>query len=163
VDVLTHIPYAPLPQSIIDTMAARRTVIIPTIVMMQGIESRIKERNPAATIDLQNVFTSVARMHEAGITILAGTDANDRSHAPYQLPHGVSLHDELEHYVRCGLTPVAALQSATSLPADIFGLHDRGRIEAGRRADLLMVEGDPTIDIGAIRNIKKVWISINTR
>jgi imidazolonepropionase-like amidohydrolase len=141
-------------------MVVRRTVVIPTIVMMQGIESRIKGMNPAAPIDPQNVFTSVARMHEAGITILAGTDANDRSHAPYQFPHGVSLHDELEHYVvRCGLTPLEALKSATSLPADTFGLRDRGRIEAGRRADFLMVEGDPTSHIGAIRNITKIWVN----
>jgi imidazolonepropionase-like amidohydrolase len=161
VDVLTHTPFEPLPKSILDTMAARRTLVIPTIVMMQGIESRIKTMNPAAPIDLQNVFTSVARMHEAGITILAGTDANDRSHSPCQFPHGASLHHELEFYVRCGLTPVEVLQSATSLPASTFGLSDRGRIETGCRADLLLVEGDPTADISAIRNIKKVWVKGN--
>jgi len=126
--------------------------------MMQGIEAVIKKRVPEAPIDIQNVFESLEKMHKAGITILAGTDANDRSHTPYQFPHGLSLHDEMQNLVRCNLTPIEALRIATSLPADIFGLRDRGRIQTGRRADLVMVEGDPTVDIRAIRNINKVWV-----
>jgi len=55
------------------------------------------------------------------------------------------------------LTPLQALNSATSLPARFFGLEDRGRIAPGRRADLAMVHGDPTIDIWNRRRIVAVW------
>jgi len=73
------------------------------------------------------------------------------------LPHGVSIHRELELLVQAGLSSKAALAAATSVPADHFGLEDRGRIAPGLRADLLLVEGDPTEDITATRKIVGVW------
>jgi imidazolonepropionase-like amidohydrolase len=57
----------------------------------------------------------------------------------------------------CGLSAEEALRAATSSPAREFGLIDRGRIENGRRADLLLVKGDPTKDIRATRDIVGVW------
>ena len=86
------------------------------------------------------------------MTILAGTDAP----AP-GLAHGPSLHRELELLVRSGLTPLEALAAATSEPARIFGFHDRGRIAVGLRADLVLVDGDPTADVTATRKIVGVW------
>jgi hypothetical protein len=65
---------------------------------------------------------------------------------------------QLEQLVAAGLTPVDALRSATVRPAQLFDLGDRGRIEPGLRADLLLVEGDPTAEIAATRNIRHVWI-----
>ena len=59
--------------------------------------------------------------------------------------------------VEAGLTPVEALRAATVLSATYFGFTDRGAIEAGRRADLLLVDGDPTQDIAATRTIRGVW------
>jgi len=159
VDILTHIPIgAVIPQPIIDKMVEQNTVDIPTMTMMEGIVGRVKKMNPGAPIDFDYVTISVGKMHAAGVTILAGTDANDQSQAPYQTPHGESLHHELELLIEAGLTPKEALISATSLPAEVFGLKDRGVIEVGRRADLLLVEGDPTVDIRATRAIKGVWI-----
>lgn len=72
--------------------------------------------------------------------------------------YGSSLHDELENLVAAGLTPVEALNAATVLPAKYFGLADRGVIREGMRADLLLVNGDPTTDITVTRNIVKVWV-----
>src|SRR5258707_1366630 len=92
------------------------------------------------------------QLREVGARILAGTDAPMPGTA-----HGVSLHRELELLVHAGLTPLEALAAATSLPADAFGLHDRGRIAPGLRADLLLVEGDPGSDILATRHIRGVW------
>jgi imidazolonepropionase-like amidohydrolase len=68
-----------------------------------------------------------------------------------------SLHGELELLVEAGLTPAEALQAATSVPARVFGLTDRGRIEPGLRADLVLVEGDLSRDIRATRNIVQIW------
>jgi imidazolonepropionase-like amidohydrolase len=71
---------------------------------------------------------------------------------------GLSLHHELYLYVkRCGLTPLEALHSATSTTARRFKLEDRGRLAKGKRADLLMVKGDPTNDISCTLNITGVW------
>ena len=86
------------------------------------------------------------------VSILAGTDA--------PIPgttYGASLHGELEYYVKLGMTPVQALISATSTPAYFFHLDDRGVIRPGARADLLLVEGDPTRNILATRNIVDVF------
>ena len=84
--------------------------------------------------------------------MLAGTDAPNPGTA-----HGVSLHRELELLVRAGMTPSEALASATSVPATSFHLDDRGMIAAGKRADLVLVKGDPTQDILATRAIVTVW------
>jgi imidazolonepropionase-like amidohydrolase len=59
--------------------------------------------------------------------------------------------------VRVGLTPVQALAAATSIPAHTFRLSDRGYVRAGFRADLVLLEGDPTSDILATRRIVAVW------
>lgn len=101
---------------------------------------------------LDRALQSVRALHGAGVAILAGTDAGNPGTA-----HGASMHGELELLVRAGLTPTAALAAATSVPARRFGLADRGRIAVGQRANLLLVDGDPTRDITATRAIDTVW------
>ena len=101
---------------------------------------------------LANGLTSVRMLHAAGVPILAGTDAGNPGTA-----HGASLHEELALLVQAGLTPAQALAAATSVPAKAFGLVDRGRIAPGLRADLLLVDGDPTRDILATRRIAGIW------
>jgi imidazolonepropionase-like amidohydrolase len=102
--------------------------------------------------------SSVRAAHTAGVTILAGTDANNERGAPYRPAHGTALHDELALLVDAGLSAVEAIRSATASPAETFGLHDRGAVAGGRRADLVLVDGDPTVDITAVRQIRGVWI-----
>ena len=110
--------------------------------------------DPRHRLDFQVVLASVARLHHAGVPILAGTDAPVPGTA-----HGASIHRELELLVLAGLSPVEALRSATSGPARAFGLRDRGRIAVGQRADLVLVRGDPTKDILATRDIEAIWKS----
>ncbi len=86
------------------------------------------------------------------VPVLAGTDAP----AP-GLTYGASLHKELEHLVNAGLTPTAALAAATSAIARAFRMNDRGRIQTGMRADLLLVDGDPSKQIRDTRNIVAIW------
>lgn len=84
----------------------------------------------------------VGLLHKAGITVLPGTDA---------IP-GFTLHRELELYVEAGMTPVEALQSATSVAAKAARVDaERGDIAVGKLADLVLVDGDPTQDISALR------------
>ena len=95
---------------------------------------------------------TIRALRAGGVPILAGTDAGNPGTA-----HGASMHLELELLVAAGLTPLEALRAATVVPARIFGLADRGRIAPGLRADLLLVEGDPTRDVTATRTIVDVW------
>jgi imidazolonepropionase-like amidohydrolase len=101
---------------------------------------------------IERARENVRRLHAAGITILAGSDAPNPNTA-----HGAALHEELAQLVRAGLSNEQALVAATSAPADAFGLTDRGRIAAGQRADLVLVNGDPLTDIRATRGIATIW------
>lgn len=69
---------------------------------------------------------------------------------------GISMHTELELLVRLGLTPREALAAATSNYSERFGWHELGLVEAGRRADLLLLAADPTVDISNTRKIQYV-------
>lgn len=99
-----------------------------------------------------NARAAVRVLHAAGVPILAGSDAGNPGTS-----HGASIHREMELLVGAGLTPAAALAAATSVPARAFRLADRGRIAPGLRADLVLVNGDPTADIRATRDIAAVW------
>ena len=101
------------------------------------------------------LLKAVKALHDAGVDILAGTDASVS--AVGGMAHGASLHHELQLLVKAGLTPIEALRTATSIPARRFGLYERGRIVNGARADLLLVKGDPTINIADTLSIRKVW------
>jgi imidazolonepropionase-like amidohydrolase len=82
-------------------------------------------------------------MHDAGVTIVAGTD--------YGLP-GFSLLRELELYVEAGLSPLEAIRAATVVPARVMGMNgEAGTIEPGKRADLVVLDRDPLLDIRNIR------------
>lgn len=100
----------------------------------------------------EHAFASVRALQAAGVAVLAGTDAGNPG-----TTHGASLHGELELLVRAGLAPAEALAAATAVPARRFGMADRGRIAAGLRADLVLVDGDPLADIKATRAIARVW------
>jgi len=86
----------------------------------------------------------VGRMYKAGIPIVAGTDALA----------GFTLQRELELYVQAGLTPAQVLQVATYNGAKFARvLDDRGVIMQGKRADLILVDGDPTQNISDVRKV----------
>jgi imidazolonepropionase-like amidohydrolase len=96
---------------------------------------------------------AVRSIHDAGATLLVGTDAT----RDLPVAFGISLHRELELLKDAGLRPVEALAAATANTATAFRLQDRGRIVAGRRADMLLVRGNSTVDILANRDILRVW------
>jgi imidazolonepropionase-like amidohydrolase len=140
-DGIAHLPADPLDPGLARLAAERRVFVTPTLLMLL-----FHDATRAAAV--QNVKAASA----AGVLILAGTDGPLPPTEP-----GRSLHRELELLVEAGLTPLQALAAATSAPARAFGLTDRGRIAPGLRADLLLVEGDPTVDITATRRIVGVW------
>jgi imidazolonepropionase-like amidohydrolase len=156
VDVITHAPLdKPMDAREISRMLKEKRLSVPTLTMMEGIVRNGKRpgSNYAAARD------TVTALYHAGVPILAGTDANAAPGVPANVPHGEGLHHELELLVDAGLTTTDALRAATELPAIYFGLEDRGVIEAGRRADLILLSEDPTKDIRATRSIQKIWIA----
>jgi hypothetical protein len=95
----------------------------------------------------QRMMQLFGRLHAAGVPIVAGTDSLA----------GFMLHRELELYVQAGIPAGEAIRIATENGARYAGvLADRGTIERGKRADLILVDGDPTRDISDIRNVSYV-------
>jgi imidazolonepropionase-like amidohydrolase len=89
---------------------------------------------------------------KAGIPVLSGTD----SPVPGVVP-GFSLHDELEAMAKAGMTQEQVLAGATRLPAQWLGISDdRGTATVGKRADLLLLDGDPLRDVANTRRIAAV-------
>ena len=159
VDILTHAPLdRPVDAAQAAELVAAGTVIVPTLTMMRGIvENLMALGRPGPAYEPARA--SVAALLAAGMPILAGTDANATPAAPASPVFGESLHDELALLVDAGLTPAQALDAATSVAAEHFGLADRGRIAPGLRADLVLLADDPTVDVAATRTIRGVWIA----
>ena len=112
------------------------------------------EGDPATALrSMRSQLAVIKAMHDAGVRIVAGTD--------YGLP-GFSLLRELELYVDAGLSPLSAIRAATAIPADVMGLSaDAGTIEAGKRADLVVLAADPLLDIHNLRTGR--WVVADGR
>jgi imidazolonepropionase-like amidohydrolase len=90
----------------------------------------------------------LGKMHKAGVPIVAGTDGT-----------GIELVRELEIYVEAGFTPAEALATATLAPAKLVGQDKKtGSIKAGKTADLMLVEGDPSQRISDLRNSRVIML-----
>jgi imidazolonepropionase-like amidohydrolase len=157
-------------------VASHHAFVVPTLTVLQSVcgtaggEPLIADARLAPYLDPSDVanlkksftlpkkqscagsFEAVKQLKAAGVPILAGDDVPNPGTAP-----GATEHRELELLVEAGLTPTEALAAATSTPARIFHLDDRGEITPGKRADLVLVNGDPSSDILATRDIAGVW------
>jgi len=91
-------------------------------------------------------------LHDAGVQIGFGSDSGVGLRIP-----GVAEHLELALMVEAGLTPMQAINSATTNAAALLKLDDRGVLAAGKLADLVVLDGDPTADISNSRKIHAVW------
>lgn len=114
--------------------------------------SNLEHMFPHKSGSLENPEQAVRELEAQHTPILAGTDSPNPGTA-----HGASMHEELELLVKSGLTPVQALASATSIPATAFRLNDRGQIAPGKRADLLLIDGNPTAQISDVNKVAAVW------
>lgn len=99
--------------------------------------------------EILDIFSKITgELHKNGLTVVAGTD---------QVVPGHSLRRELELYVKAGFTPMEAIQSATIVPARVMKVDkDLGTLEAGKIADLILVDGNPLENISNLRNTKYV-------
>ena len=158
-----------------ETVAASGAFVIPTLSVLYrlcgssdvnailaepALRAMIRQeflpafQRPAEVTDrsCDGTRAAVRQLTAADVDVVAGTDAPVPG-----TTFGASLHWELEHLVNAGLSELAALAAATSVPARAFRMIDRGRIAPRMRADLLLVEGNPAEDIRATRQIVAVW------
>jgi imidazolonepropionase-like amidohydrolase len=102
--------------------------------------------------DPRIAFWNLRRLHEAGITVAAGSDAGNIGTL-----HGPALHRELERMAEAGLTPLAILKAVTQGGARAMGRgSELGTVEPGKRADLLVLDADPQSDIRNTQRIHRV-------
>ncbi|MGW6442065.1 amidohydrolase family protein [Lentzea sp. NPDC055074] len=141
-----------------DPVALERLRYIPVDLraQWQQIMSARPPRTPGEVAELQRFGDARMRllqqMHEAGVGVVAGTDAG----FAYVFP-GFSLHDELALLVRAGLTPGEALQAATREAARCLGLeHETGTVTPGKQADLVVLDADPLRDITNVGRVHAV-------
>lgn len=103
----------------------------------------------------RGVLRDLQEMHRAGVRILPGTDV-----AVALMYPGFSLHEELDFFVKkVGMTPLGALMSATREAAEFSGVADSlGTVEVGKLADLVLLDGDPLVDIRNVGRIHAVVV-----
>ena len=119
------------------------------------LKNRKAESSARHRMLFQKQLELILAMHRAGVKLLAATD----SLGWYVVP-GFSLHDELELFVKAGLNPMEALQTATRNPAIYLGLIDMvGTVETGKKADLVLLEANPLENISNTKRINAVIVN----
>jgi imidazolonepropionase-like amidohydrolase len=125
---------------------------VDSFAILPDIHDSILPRNPTLGPDpLPVQQRNLKKLWDAGAIVAAGTDAGNT-----RTLHGPSLHLELQLMTAAGLTPMQALVSATRNGARLFGRDDIGRISPGAYADLVLLDGDPTVDILNTRRLRAV-------
>jgi imidazolonepropionase-like amidohydrolase len=109
----------------------------------------IRESKAALAMNLKNLKL----LHEAGVRVGFGTDSGA---TPLRIP-GFAEHHELRLMIEAGYTPLQAITCATRDAALVLGLEDRGLLARGKLADLVVVEGNPALDIADVDRIVSVW------
>lgn len=130
------------------------TLVAPYWIVKAGVEQGIPDyavRKASSVMESHRASFRLAL--EAGVKIAMGTDAG----TPFNC-HGQNAY-ELKLMVEAGMTPTEALHSATRVGAELLGVQDQvGTIEEGKRADMIVVDGDPLVDIDVMLDVDQVYI-----
>lgn len=142
----------PVVDSLVQFLAAKKTFICPTL----GVFERQPDRGDSIAVSgFANMVKFVGMVHAGGGRIVAGS----HTWVPYA-ELGYSYFRELELFQEAGMQPMEIIQAATLENARFLRIDERlGSIEAGKLADLIVIEGDPLADIKAVRNVKRVMLN----
>ena len=161
VDVITHsLQDRPLDAEAVAVIKAGGSADTPTLAVYEPTKPGQPAHDPDEPKSAQSfrkfdyALGNAKMLHDAGVIIALGTDAGMPG-----TPHGVSTLHEMELMVRAGLTPAEALMAGTALSAKVINqLDDRGTIEVGKRADLVLIKGEPWKAISDVRKTDRVFI-----
>lgn len=139
----------------IDFMCRENRYLVPTLCAFRTISIGAKKGVPAHVIAKVKSFeeahyAGLRKAIQAGVKIICGTDTG----TPFNY-HGEGA-EELALYVDCGMTPMQAIQSATSLAAEALKLSDLGSLLPGYKADLLIVRGNPLQDMRLLQDQQRI-------
>ena len=155
VDVIDHGDQ--MDDQCIQAMAERGTFLVPSMFFTQQMlspDAALAMEGQLAPIraEFQNMLKRVPQAQEAGVKLLMGDD-----YGIIVLPHG-RYAEELEFYVKTvGLAPLDVLRWATQNGAELIGMaSELGTVEEGKLADLLVVDGDPSVDIAVLQDQDKL-------
>ncbi|KAI1312340.1 hypothetical protein F5Y03DRAFT_339902 [Xylaria venustula] len=163
-DGIQHIPDdGLLSDRTIAALKTNKQFVTPTMTIFQYGYSNpavyaFLGRSNSTNATYANVEENVRRLHRAGVPIIAGTDAVGAIAPGIDLPFGSTLHEELQLLNCAGLTTLEALRAGTVESARQHQLSDRGEITVGKRADLVLLNSDPLLNISNTRDIARVWV-----
>ena len=154
VDSIEHGTYLDEHPGLIDKMAARNIFFVPTVLVYDYHRKSPHPHVRQRALDLEEHHVlSIRRALEAGVKVVAGTDAGGYGH-PCNAGELVSL-------VRSGMTPMQAIQAGTSWAAECIGWEDRiGTVEKGKLGDVIVVDGDPLADIKVLTETARIVLVI---
>jgi imidazolonepropionase-like amidohydrolase len=162
---IQHVPFdIPISKHMIQRIKRQGQYVTPTLnigkiaTQNKTIESIV---SPGIDLTYEAGVISVQRLMRAGVTLLAGTDANDQAESFLKGDTvGITLHEELQNLNEAGMSSVDVLRAATVLPSIKHNLKGRGSIKEGYRADLLLLKPDsnPLRNISATMDIARVWV-----
>jgi imidazolonepropionase-like amidohydrolase len=158
VDTIEHGFYLHQEPQLLEQLAGRRGVLVPTLSFLHDVASRKAEEWTPHLVErgaynVEEAHRTLAAANEAGVLIAMGFDS-----APEHL-----AASELRLMVEAGMTPAQALMSATSIAAYALGLdHLIGTVESGKLADLVVVDGDPLEDIGVLVDRDQIHLVIQS-
>jgi len=154
VDSIEHGCYLDEDPELIPMMAERSTFFVPTLTVYEyhseSKAAHVRERSRALR---EHHLASIQRALAAGVKVVAGTDAGGHGHPPNAA--------ELQHLVAAGLAPLQAIRAATGWAAECVGLErEIGTLEKAKRADLVVVAGDPLADMGILQSAERIRLVV---
>jgi imidazolonepropionase-like amidohydrolase len=146
-----------LTDELIELMRARNTWLVPTLsvhgaMLRRADEMRLTaDRRSISERILETGLRSVERARQAGVRIACGSDAGSPLNPVWEIV------PELRLLCQAGFRPGEALTAATLRAAELIGVeHDQGKLEAGKRADVVLVDGDPLASVEALSKVVMV-------
>ncbi|MEV5177234.1 amidohydrolase family protein [Streptomyces flaveolus] len=178
-DILAHLPRTPAPdEELIDLLTSRDVAVFTSMSIQRpdgdgwlddpaladlvpaeaiaDLRARIRNNAPQPLFDTVDAYQRMERtlrtFVDAGVRVVFSADTGLLTQFP-----GFAEHRELEALAAAGLSPLAVIRTATQRSADLLGLADRGTLEAGKRADFMVLDGDPLQDMTHTRRIDAVY------